>query len=586
MIVFIMALDISDFFSKPKNTEHRRYEALRAFFIGELSANEAAKKFGFSKAYFKKIRYLYSTMIKNGNYPFFNQKKKGPKNRSTNEKIVEQIVELRKKNHSVGDIKTILDSLKNPLALATINNILKDQGFAPLPRRTRKERYAITIPEKLKAPVCQPLELEDEEFNTEKCAGVLVFLPLIEEMGITKAIENPNFPHTSVLNALSSVLSFLALKLIGNCRLSHDQNWNLDRSLGLFAGLNVLPKNSTLSSYSYRISRAQNRELLIKLSRIFKDEELENGEFNLDFKAIPHWGDESILEKNWAGSRSKAIKSLLALIVQDPDTGLISYTNAEIKHKNQSEAVIEFVDFWKEGRGVCPKMLVFDSKFTTYHHLSELNSSNIKFLTIRRRGKKLKEKVYSIPESEWKYIRVYTSSSRKKYKTIRVNESYAKLRNYNGEVRQFIITNHGRPQPTFMVTNDFKSAIGSLIKKYARRWLVEQEIAEQVQFFHLNQPSSSIVVKVDFDLTISLVAHNLYRVLAKNLPGFENCTASTIWRNFLENGAKITVAGDDIEVAFKKKTHLPILFEAQWMRKKTLISFLGKKISYTAGTAS
>ena len=89
----------------------------------------------------------------------FKQKKKGPKNRSTNEKIVEQIVELRKKNHSVGDIKTILDSLKNPLALATINNILKDQGFAPLPRRTRKERYAITIPEKLKAPVCQPLEL-------------------------------------------------------------------------------------------------------------------------------------------------------------------------------------------------------------------------------------------------------------------------------------------------------------------------------------------------------------------------------------------------------------------------------------------
>ncbi len=581
-----MDLDIDGFFSNPKNTEHRRYEALRAFYVDKLSAKEAAKKFGFSTAYFKKLRYSYSRMIKDGDYPFFYQQRKGPKKRSTIEEIVEQIVDLRKKNHSVGDIKAILDSYGKQIALTTIDNILKDQGFAPLPRRTRKERHAVTIPENFKAPICQPLELKEEEFTTEKSAGVLVFLPLIEKMGITKAIENANFPHTSVLNSLSSVLSFLALKLIGNSRLSHDQTWNLDRSLGLFAGLNVLPKNSTLSSYSYRITREQNRNFLIQLSRIFKDEEVENGEFNLDFKAIPHWGDESILEKNWAGSRSKAIKSLLALLVQNPDSGLVSYTNAEIKHNNQNEAVIEFVDFWKEGRGVAPKMLIFDSKFTTYQRLSELNGSDIKFLTIRRRGKNLKENVFSIPESEWEYIRVNTSTSREKLKTIRVHDGHTKLRNYHGDVRQFIITNHGRPQPTFMITNDFKSSVGSLIKKYARRWLVEQEIAEQIQFFHLNNPSSSIVVKVDFDLTISLLAHNLYRVLAQNLSGFDRCTVPTIWRNFIENGAKIRVSGNNIEVEFKKKSYLPILFEAPWMKNKTPISFLGKNISYTTGTVS
>ncbi len=39
---------------------------------------------------------------------------------------------------------------------------------------------------------------------------------------------------------------------------------------------------------------------------------------------------------------------------------------------------------------------------------------------------------------------------------------------------------------------------GKLVKKYAGRWLVEQEIAEHVAFFNLNNPSSSIVVKVDF----------------------------------------------------------------------------------------
>lgn len=581
-----MPYDIEAFFSKPQNTEQRRYEALRAFYVDKLSTKEAAEKFGFTIAYFKKLRHQYSTMIKNDQCPFFCQQRKGPQKRSTNENIVEHIIALRKKNQSVGDIKVTLDSLGYKIALSTIDNILKDQGFAPLPRRTRKERHNVIIPEKIKAPISQPLEGESEEFCSEKSAGVLLFLPLIEKMGITKAIENAGFPHTSVLNALSSVLSFLALKLIGNSRLSHDQTWNLDRSLGLFAGLNVLPKSSTLSSYSYRVTRDQNRIFLSELSRIFNDEELESGEFNLDFKAIPHWGDESILEKNWAGSRSKAMKSLLALIVQDPDSGFISYTNAEIKHKNQSDTVIEFVDFWKEGRGVCPKMLVFDSKFTTYHHLSQLNYSGIKFLTIRRRGKNLRDNVLAIPESEWKYLRVNTNASKKKIKTVRVNETYIKLRNYNGDVRQFIITNHGRPNPTFMITNDFNSSAKSLIEKYARRWLVEQEIAEQIQFFHLNNPSSSIVVKVDFDLTISLLAHNLYRVLAQNLNGFERCTVPTIWRNFIENGATITISKNDMNIQFKKKSHLPILFQAPWMRQKTWISFLGKNISFSARTVS
>ena len=80
-----------------------------------------------------------------------------------------------------------------------------------------------------------------------------------------------------------------------------------------------------------------------------------------------------------------------------------------------------------------------------------------------------------------------------------------------------------------------------MIKKYARRWLVEQEIAEQIDFFHLNSPSSSIVVKVDFDLTLSLFAHNLFRRLTRHLPGFEHCTVATIARDVLQNGASVCV---------------------------------------------
>jgi hypothetical protein len=579
-----MNLKIKNYFLQPNTTAQKIYESLRAFYIDELPDEQVAAKFGYSEAYLKKLRSIFTRQIEKGDNPFFTQNKKGPKKRFTDSNIIDQIIILRKQNYSIGDIKTALDAKGTKLSLETIDNILKDEGFAPLPRRTRKERNSMMIPEKIEAPICQQLEIKDEEFSSERGGGILVFLPLIEKMGLIQAIRNSKFPQTSVINDVSSIMSFIALKLLGNERLSHDETWNLDRTIGLFAGLNVLPKNATLSSYSYRVLRSQNRLLLTELSHIFKDEEIEKGEFNLDFKAIPHWGDASVLEKNWAGSRSRALKSLLALIVQDPSNGLLSYTDAEIKHKNQSEAVIEFVDFWKEGRGVCPRMLIFDSKFTTYHNLSELNRSHIKFLTIRRRGKNLKKKVEDIPDSEWRDIRI--EKKKGKYKIIRVNESYTQLRNYKGEVRQFIITNHGRPHPTFMITNDFDSDIKVLIRKYARRWLVEQEIAEQIKFFHLNQPSSSIVVKVDFDLTISLLTHNLYRILAKHLSGFENCTVATIYRHFIENGAKVKICGDDIFVAFKKKRHLPILFEVPWMKDKTYISFLEKNIKFTLDTVS
>ncbi len=493
---------------------------------------------------------------------------------------------MRKRNYSITDIKVLLDSKGKAVSLDTIDKVLKAEGFAPLPKRTRMERLAVSVPEKIEAPKSVSLELTDEKFITERGAGPLVFLPLMEKLGLAEAIKSAGFPRTSELDDLQSVLSFLALKLLGGLRWSHDTKWNMDRALGLFAGLNVLPKSTALSTYSYRVSRSQNKRFLSALSRIFRDDELENGEFNLDFKAIPHWGDASVLEKNWAGSRSKAMKSLLALVAQDPSTGNLSYTNAEVKHRNQSDAVFDFVDFWKQGRGVAPKMLIFDSKFTTYKNLSELNQSEekIKFLTIRRRSKSLIEKAEKIESDHWRKISVERSKG--KYQKIRIYEEHCKLRHYKGEVRQIVMTDHGRRKPTFLITNDFDADVGKLVKKYAGRWLVEQEIAEHVAFFNLNNPSSSIVVKVDFDLTISLLAHNLYRILASHLEGFEKCTVETISRNFLENGATVEIAGDRIKVFLKKKTHLPLLLDVPWMKCSTKLSWLGAKISFETGTYS
>ena len=159
------------------------------------------------------------------------------------------------------------------------------------------------------------------------------------------------------------------------------------------------------------------------------------------------------------------------------------------------------------------------------------------------------------------------------------------LPGYKGPIRQLIIIDHSK-DPVFMLTNDFESEPAKLIRKYGRRWLVEQEIAEQISFFYLNQLSSSIVVKVDFDLTLTLLAHNLYRHMAAEIDRYENCTAETLHRYFIEGRADVKIVNKEISVTLSKRSHSPLLFEVPWLKKKTELSWHCCKIRFKIGTTS
>ena len=75
--------------------------------------------------------------------------------------------------------------------------------------------------------------------------------------GGSAGVDAAGWPSTSQLPAIHSVLSLLALKLSGRRRRSHVQTVVHDPALGLFAGLNVLPKTWHLKTYSYRTTRSQ-----------------------------------------------------------------------------------------------------------------------------------------------------------------------------------------------------------------------------------------------------------------------------------------------------------------------------------------
>ena len=120
--------------------------------------------------------------------------------------------------------------------------------------------------------------------------------------------------------------------------------------MGLFAGLNVLPKTTWFSSYSDRVTKNMNVNFLKSLHKIWEENNLLGDTSNLDFTTIPYWGEDTHLENNWSGKRNKALSSMLAVIAHDPDTGIIDYGRADVTHNNESKVVLEFLDFYKLDR--------------------------------------------------------------------------------------------------------------------------------------------------------------------------------------------------------------------------------------------
>ena len=375
--------DHHDFFLTPTNPIQKLYEALRAFYVDRLPANDVAQKFGWSTNYFNKLRsQFHHTLLSDDPPQFFVEKNPGPTPLKVEAAVKERIITLRKKAYSIQDIQAILQAQGLQLSLRQIHKVLTISGFPRLPKRTRREKQRKQLPQIIQPPKVSPLELnvQSRQQMTTRYGGIFFFLPFITQLNLTSVIQQAQYPATQQLSAHHYILSLLFLKLLDKERLSHIDDVNLDAGAGLFVGLNGLPKSSAISSYSYTTDRQMNRRFLKGLYQSVQALYPYSGDITLDFTAIPHWGDQSVLERNWNGSRGKALKSVLALVALDPDTGFLPYGNAEISHTTKNDAIFQFVDFWKDASPQALKCLIFDSKFTTYQNLSRLNHDGIKFI--------------------------------------------------------------------------------------------------------------------------------------------------------------------------------------------------------------
>jgi len=405
-------------------------------------------------------------------------------------------------------------------------------------------------------------------------AGLFLFLPLLARLGFAKLTDRAGYPGTKRVPADAALLSLLTLKLLDKERHSHIDDFNFEEALGLFAGLNVLPKKSFVSDYSYRTQRIHQQRLLAgwvkRLSPLLLPEARS---FSLDFHPIPHRGDDSVLENHYIPCRGQAAPSVQTFFAQEHENQVMCYANANLMRDEQAGEVLVFADFWRDLTGYDPDWLYFDSKLTTYTELSHLNEREISFVTIRRRGANILRQLRKHPSADW--TGAVIDIPKRRQKRIRYLEESISVRDYVGALRQIAVVGLGREDPTLFLTNNWKALPREMIMNYARRNRIEDGLGTNVNFFHLDCLSSEVRLNVDLDVTLTVSANGCYRWLAHQLKGFEKAKPKQLYRKFIETGGQIEVApGHKLLITFDRRCHNPILHEASLDRDCPAIPWL------------
>ncbi len=116
-----------------------------------------------------------------------------------------------------------------------------------------------------------------------------------------------------------------------------------------------------------------------------------------------------------------------------------------------------------------------------------------------------------------------------------------------------------------------------ILTVYARRWRVENKLAELVAFFNLNALSSPIMIRIHFDLLWTIIADVLYHQFAQDLRRFEKVLAPQLFRKFVDMPGRIVYDGNKFYIKIRKRAHTPILKEVEKLQKPIRVPWLSGK---------
>ena len=117
-------------FTKPTVAGHRRYEALRAYYVEELSAVQIAERFGYTKA---SVQTLISQYRQADVGELFQASRPGPKRQPKKDAARERALELRRSRHGIEEIVAELARAGTPLSRTAVWEILREEGLSRMP---------------------------------------------------------------------------------------------------------------------------------------------------------------------------------------------------------------------------------------------------------------------------------------------------------------------------------------------------------------------------------------------------------------------------------------------------------------------
>jgi len=405
------------------------------------------------------------------------------------------------------------------------------------------------------------LDLDPGRRVRTRVAGIFLFLPLLAQLRFDHLVAQAGYPGSEMIPATSALLSLLALKLLDKERRSHISDFDCDEGLGLFAGLNVLPKDAYAAEYSYRTQRGHQQRLLSGwISALAPLLFPEGRAFALDFHTIPSRGDPTALENHYLPRRGKAGPSVLSFFAQEQESRVVCYANANLTRADQPGELMRFVESWHQVAGHDPLWLIFDSKVVPYSELSLIDRRGIHFVTIRRRGAAVIRRLRALPPQAWQ--RAVIDTPQRRHQRIRFVDESVRLPNYEGAIRQLAVDGLGREQPTLFLSNNLEETARALVIRYAGRNGVEDGLGTSVNFFHLDCLASEVRLNVDLDVAMTVLAHGCYRWLAHHLKGFDRSAPKRVFRKFVATAGLVTIGDQRIVVRLDRRSHNPILREA------------------------
>jgi len=551
-------------FTTPAQVNHRRYEALRAFFVDGLTYQQAADRLGYTRwAMVNLVREWRAGRLE----LFAPPRKPGPAPGAApaKERVRGRVIQLRRQGLSTYEISARLAAEHTPLNRTSVGEILAEEGFGRLLRgpQPAESIAPATSGRDTRLPRASVIDFAawPRRLDTTR-AGLLLVLPDLAALDLPGLAAKAGYPGTRVIPAASWLLSLLALKLTRTRRVSHVDDLLADPAAGLLAGLATLPKKSALTSYSYRLAHDHQRRFLAALDAQMISSGLAASEqaiFDLDFHAVMHWGHDPALEKHYVPKRSQRTRSVLTFFAQDSGTHNLVYANADLSKATQAREVLAFCDHWKTVTGADPRMLVMDQQLTTQQVLGELDARGVKFLTLRMRSPALVKQINALTSQDFKTV---TLDRPARFSRPNVHEATVTLTSYPGTVRQLIVTGLGRNTPTVIITNDHQAKVKALIERYARRMTIEQRLAEIIGAFHADALSSAVNLNVDLDVMLAVLAQALLAALRARLPGYATATPDTLQRRFLETPGQIITTDQQITVGLERRAYTPVLRQA------------------------